>query len=491
VSWLERYRPLDRYWPLGMIGATAVAVVFVASPLWSALSVPAPAQKLSAALLSRIDWARLVLYLPVALALAMTSWDARARTRRRAAALAGNAAAVPLSLITPDPARAPDVSREPLSLLWRRAPAFLANPALGVIATQDGLIWRRPDNPDQLVRWEEARLLEVTTRESTPSRAYTLYGERTRADWQEYPSPSQSVVPHIASYEQLVARQRLLLDLIAARTGLTPRTFDPALRSEDGPASPAERRGVPLTYASFVVISVLLALGAVAALTLPLTKWAAINAYAAFSLALAEVSQLVAMTRWIAQRWRRPRGTFALPPASPGNTSTGAFAMSFRTSRRLRLGMIVFGVLLSLDAVPLVLAFVDFASVSDSETAPLLRITLFIAALVGVALFVAGVGAHGRPTVVIADARGVSKREGKKAETIPWNALECVVVRISVGKARAFDVIGHGDAFTISWPTQDTRPAELPAGTQRVTAEEMAALIVGRSGTLLKVRGAY
>jgi hypothetical protein len=489
VSWLERYRPLDRYWPLGLIGAAGIAIVFVASPIWSSLSRAVPAWELSSIVSAFIlpgVWAL------VALFVGMFSLDARVHALRRAEALTGNTAAVPLSLFEPDPARAPDVSHEPLALLWRQAPAFLANPTFGVIATGDGLIWRRLDRPDQLVRWEEARLLEVTSRQTSrsgePMRTYTLYGGLTRAEWQEYRSSAQSFVPDRISRDHMVIRQRLLLDLIAARTGLSPRTFEPALRSEDELVSRPEKRWVVFaSECSLVLVSMSLALAAEAVL-LPLTTFPAINVYVAITLALAGLSLLIAASWSIIRQWRGQRRVdrYVLPPAPSWETPDNLFAMSTKASWILRLELLSLGLLLSLNGTPLVLAFVAPAYIPQMKSASVLFLILFWVFLGGVVGFVSGLmpGA----TVVVADQLGVSKRKGRKAETIPWEEVECVVAHVSGDQARSFDVVGHGGAFTLTWETRNIRLTDPPAGAQGVTPEGMAEMVVARSSAPLRIQ---
>lgn len=91
----------------------------------------------------------------------------------------------------------------------------------GVAASNDGLWYYPPVGKRRLLLWEEIRLLEVSKK---GDREYKLYDGNTFARWLEQP-PSYWVSVGM-SKEEFEQRHQALLNLVAARTHLLPRTFD-------------------------------------------------------------------------------------------------------------------------------------------------------------------------------------------------------------------------------------------------------------------------
>jgi hypothetical protein len=105
----------------------------------------------------------------------------------------------------------------------------------GLSAGSDGVLYYPRAGKRRLIRWEEMRLLEATARGSFPEERWTyrLYGQSAIAEWSDV-RPSNWVSVGLPTWEFL-ERHQALLDMIAARTGLTPRTFD-AVRQGRGNA---------------------------------------------------------------------------------------------------------------------------------------------------------------------------------------------------------------------------------------------------------------
>jgi len=109
----------------------------------------------------------------------------------------------------------------------RYLPSFLGKP-YGVSATDDGLWYYLQTGRRQFLRWEEFRLFEVI-----PSGAgryyqkYKLYSGTVVAAWSNDP-PSSILLSGLAMQE-FRQRHQALPNLIVARTGLLPRTFDKKL----------------------------------------------------------------------------------------------------------------------------------------------------------------------------------------------------------------------------------------------------------------------
>lgn len=101
-----------------------------------------------------------------------------------------------------------------------------------IAADSLGITWEPILGHDRVLRWEDARLLEVDTveiaerwdRKKIERRRYTLYGRDTVIWWTE---PQKVYARPSGQYAQL-------LDLIAARTGLIPRTFKQELSAAHG-----------------------------------------------------------------------------------------------------------------------------------------------------------------------------------------------------------------------------------------------------------------
>jgi hypothetical protein len=107
-------------------------------------------------------------------------------------------------------------------LPWERGRPY------GVVASSDGLWYCPRGGKKRLLRWEEARLLEVGNKSY---REYKLYSRNALAQWRELP-PSSLVTLGLTKQE-FWERHQALLNLIAARTHLLPRTFDKKLAEPD------------------------------------------------------------------------------------------------------------------------------------------------------------------------------------------------------------------------------------------------------------------
>lgn len=86
-----------------------------------------------------------------------------------------------------------------------------------------------------------------------------------------------------------------------------------------------------------------------------------------------------------------------------------------------------------------------------------------------------------RATHVSADTIGLHSQTGSKTMLVPWGAIERVEMALNSEGDRTFKVIGR-DGQTITWNAGHERRFAPSPGTQRVTAEELAAIVVQRSG---------
>jgi len=124
-----------------------------------------------------------------------------------------------------------------LYLLYWAIPALLGRRP-GVEVTPDGISARQLWGGRQAMRWEDARLLEVTAPRriglKAPHRTFRLYGTRSVAVWRDELRPLadyrlELFEPDRPYQFQLRERMDALLDHVLKRTGLVPRTFSPRL----------------------------------------------------------------------------------------------------------------------------------------------------------------------------------------------------------------------------------------------------------------------
>ncbi len=102
---------------------------------------------------------------------------------------------------------------------------------MGVTTTADGVRVMDPFGRRRFVPWAEAQLFEVAaTSRYLSTRSYCLYGAHGRATWQDNPGSRSEFAPNGVSASEMAERLQLLVNLIAVRTGLLPRTFSKALR---------------------------------------------------------------------------------------------------------------------------------------------------------------------------------------------------------------------------------------------------------------------
>lgn len=114
-----------------------------------------------------------------------------------------------------------------LVAVTRYLPSFLGRP-YGVTATEDGL-WSYPQaGRKRFLRWGEMRLFEViASTRGRRYRAYKLYSRDAIAAWSN--DPPSSLAEMGLTRQEFEERHQALLNLIAARTGLLPRTLDEKL----------------------------------------------------------------------------------------------------------------------------------------------------------------------------------------------------------------------------------------------------------------------
>ncbi|GEM_PF-3192138 len=116
---------------------------------------------------------------------------------------------------------------------------LLRNRHVTLRATEEGIVRKPLIGRRRMIRWNEARLLEVTVTERNMAyqRSYALYSERRMISWEEAYRPKGTFVQDGISVLDAAERNQQLINMIVARTGLTPRTFSPLLQARASSAS--------------------------------------------------------------------------------------------------------------------------------------------------------------------------------------------------------------------------------------------------------------
>lgn len=526
---------VDRYWRRGLwigIGMGAVAIVFIATSV--IVSILAFGETFFQAVTSHDVWLMvgILLFSRWLIGLAL---EGRWREQLRARDIGGMQSLMLPAALQPHPEDAPDVSHEPLQLLWltdseartprrtvvaalgisalvvavgsgilvilflafalfwpaaisllvlivaglvvrwwrtsRPPPNTEAIPAHGVVATETGLTCRRPGKADVSIAWPEARLLEVWRTSmggGSNFAGYALFSDQAMIEWRDYSQEHAPVAYDGSSYSEMRRRQRALLDLIAARTGLTPRTFVKELAaSEEGAVeNGVMRRSIwrglaPEGVLLLVLLAAVPLAVAVAALALPLTTSPALNAYAAATtgaLGLVLLGLEVKFFARIVKAHPLPASHDAQPltlPAAPIISNGGALGVRAPFQWKMRLLAVVIGLVFVGDVYPWIRTLGDFSAAftaHDAQMSPhnLLAggLALIILAVVGVA----SVAAFERRWRVVADDTGLHWRSGKEQRSLPWSAITRLNVSMVNGKVAEYEAVaGDANRTSISW----------------------------------------
>ena len=566
-------RDRDRLWWLILIIGLAFCVGGVVAPYFGVQTIPSNDPYLTSAdywqLIGLIGLVTLIC-LGGGLTFVVMAVHARRQHRKRLAALHGDAHAMPLAEIHPDPALAPDVAEKPLELMWRSstatkvvhglllgvyalsglvsvglaiielvAPFFLSPQPMslieivlrvagacvavalavglgvvfarviphlfgrpfGVSATSLGIDARTELGSQVHMAWDEMRLLEVDRGDTTSKRRFALYAQGKRIDWTEYTAGlGAEYVPVGATASEMTLRQAALLSLIAARTGLTPRTLAKTLESKPAPARAAKRSS---NAAALLVLSLFMAGITAADFLFPVTPFPWVNWISAGSLALATLC-LITASLWTAlSRSTLPAQSSPPSVGAPSLDAPGvAYVLTWRTPLGRRLLLIFIGLCLAFNLVPGVwtllqqfgLLLPGFHPQLLSENVFtiigrfVLAFTLGLIGLIGLGLAYGGMIAA---TVRIrADKDGLTTGSGRRQQLMPWSSVQ----DISWGPGRrgqfAYLVKSDVPTFQISWPAGPQVASASPPsdGAVPIGADELAALVAARIGKPIRVR---
>src|SRR5690349_4523775 len=298
-----------------------------------------------------------------------------------------------------------------------------------ITADEDGIRWEPALGPYRFIRWSDTRLLEVDFaayqerlyKSEEVRRRYTLYGRGTIIWWFE---PSSTKTRPQGAYAQL-------LDLIAARAHLTPRTFTSKLSA----ASDA----------------------------LPIRT--SVTAKSGDDLPDVTDEQTYALAYW---------------------ASTERVRMAARITGCLLVAA-GFGVVLRALAAAGVIALPGILASLTGWINLAAGCILLPAGIVG-ALLVIGSFMRDTGALVLANARGIRIENVGRPTTLTWADIADIRA-LGVGDAELYIARGEDESQSIAWPAHlsEHEPNTIPPGTITVTPREMAELVAQRSGHPLQV----
>jgi hypothetical protein len=592
---------LDRFWQLRIAGGLTLIVAALAlANAWSTY-----ARTSRSATASPSVGAIFTLWLPL-LAVAVALWwssgayRAYRRASARRKALAGDLAVMPPAAFVGDPARAPDLTGEPLVIRWRpnagiqravllialltaaldaviiygvrqlmgvklpipvdftsfwprlalvsaallllvlHGAILLAAPLTlrlrtGVTFTEVGVQERTRWGWRRSLRWEDARLFEVEAVQAL-DRRYTLYGARGAVSWRdEIPAwdseavqqrDHENYIPDRITAEEMSRRLRAALHLVAARTGLIPRTLSPSLQAR---ASSAGSTVSPLSLGRLRMRSVgpvgealligltLLFFFLPAAIGVTFIYWQpatsrAVNILSGLALVAASEILLVALALALsgATTARRAARSILDSDAPAPNLPDGAPALLPLPGSYLnRRWSVALGLLLLIGGIPgiilLCLLAAEYLSVlffpfrvteliksfphgPGAFTAAALS---FIVGLIGLGLaYVALSSATPWRRQVRVSADGLRIENGAVARTLPWDAIETLTL-ICVGPTpKTYQITADTGKVSLNWPAQaDMRLGSAPPkGAVVLAPDDLAALIERQPGIRRRIR---
>jgi hypothetical protein len=321
-------------------------------------------------------------------------------------------------------------------------------PAYGVVARDAGISMLHLKGQGPLLRWGGVRLFEASHM-SRQQRFYTLYGARASVYWLDFEKPRKRVRLELIR-EDFTLRQQNLLALIAACTGLQPRTFSTALMSDDvAPAMPT-RRSRALAYSIGYGLAGLLVLLAAAVLALPLTHNPLLDGYAAGTSVMTGIA-LMAITRQALKTGPALPAQCVLPGVPP--LTGDPLEVTYRRRFLGWLQDLAIGLVLLPDVITVVAALTRRTSSPPLTFAT--HVVAYALALVALIGFFAILNAciSGRTTLA-ASTDGLSERRRRKTKHLPWNAIVRLKLKLEKGAASSFTALGR-DGATIQWPARD------------------------------------
>jgi len=370
-----------------------------------------------------------------------------------------------------------------VTLGWRAFVGIRGAQPYGVVATAEGIVECTPLGRRRMGRWAEARLLEVFV-----GRRFRLLGTHSFVQWSQAVTAGIGRVPDGITGEEMTERQRALLDLVAARTGLTPRTFERPLQPGGEVAMQRRARGEGrVTVLVFAAWLVTLAAGVLIA---PLGSQPEYNYAVAGLLAMATLL-LPYSVEWGTGRAHQVAPSYSLAPALDA-LSADTFLLTLTAPRRLTLLRSAIALLLLGAGVVGYIAFQIETSASSTYLLEGSVSSVVWSVLLIFGLFFTGFMAGLAlllflfwlcyTTSVRADTAGLRVNTVSGSSTIAWSDIKRVIVGVRGGRTRFYRVLGAEGKVLADWGPHFSRKPAREARSVSVTSDQMAALVAQRTG---------
>ena len=379
----------------------------------------------------------------------------------------------------------------------------------GAIFTDEGAQERTAWRRRRMVRWEDARLLEVGL-ENNQYRQYILYGANGAfARWMDY-LPTGAIgatslvrtswhMPDSGSNEDMSRRLREALALVAARVGLAPRTFVGGLKEKTTTTEPRRSIGGLLFIVVFLLI--LLSVGAfiLGLLAIPLLAGLYLiiqqplpflSLLSGGTLALGGALILVWIPVDILWRLLPSRAASDGEPATLPDelfpASTRAYSLVIRQTLRDAILSFIIPLLLTIGGVLVLSGLLLQPPTSAQHGLDLYAVVgAVISGIFGAIILIFRFGYGLRSvTIIQATAQGLRAQHPRHTLDLPWEAVETLKLSKASDSPRVYSVSGDTGKIAIAWRADMARVNNLD-GAVPLSAIELAALIERRTGITL------
>jgi hypothetical protein len=396
----------------------------------------------------------------------------------------------------------------PFSYLGVSSLLRLVNP-LDMHVDDHGVTWRNMFQVRKVVRWDEARLFEVSGRAVRKSQygplhyshVYALHTRRTTIYWEES--------THAIGSPSL--RYLHLAEFIHARTGLRPRTLDPDLLAPDEPPLPSTPRDLTfdllLTGEGTATIIMGFSDSTSAAPVLEVVGFMLLGSWAVNWISTRRRTQRTQRQQSLAAQESNASitqvegETFAPAGASyveaPPLSSDVRYGLTTGSRWTFNYNRAIFAVIAAaLPVFTLVLVVEEVLAqvihIRGLHLHPVLPAALITAILFSLLSTIALVSVlRAQPITIIADDQGLH-RIGMFGQqlTIEWPEVTAIEVRGMFGNPTFYTVHTATVGASIMWMARPLthREPDNASGVKAITPDQLAVVVVARSGKQLTTR---
>ncbi|MGZ3664935.1 MAG: hypothetical protein ACXVDA_10680 [Ktedonobacterales bacterium] len=376
--------------------------------------------------------------------------------------------------------------------------AFFGRP-FDVAADSEGItahdLWGRTHH----VRWDDARLLEVSIVPPVLGqyRVFTLYGCDSYVRWRDDTGSGVKARTRLdgITREEGSRRLGLLLDVIAAQTGLSPHTLERTLMAERRPSPPRLlRRGLTLIPRALACACV-----ATASLFFPPVDAGALTLLppVAYFTLVAGCLVFVPIYR------RRPLvdvGEVAMRETESvrlrQDVSVASAVYTFAPRSEL-LKWFFISLTVCIGGLPVLFAWLGTLDISlfrafrSYQFVPLwpaqdIAVIVGVMGVLSVLVLIPAVALlfSQSPTLAVqADAQGLHDRRETQDEVLAWDAIDSMTRTVDDEGEITYTVAGNYGRTVITWSTANALPPNDALPLPAVTPEQFAAIVAVRSGT--------